>query len=84
MPVSKKVSPTVFCTFINMKGDKNLQSSPGDLKYPDLGTNLQGSWESFHQSALSYSDLRVCDLLLIQISGGGSGDGLPLPLVPIV
>lgn len=51
MPVSKKVSPAVFCIFINMKGGKNLQSSPGNLKYLDLGTNLQGPWESFHQSA---------------------------------
>lgn len=75
MPVSKKVFPAVFCIFINMKGDKNLQSSPGNLKYLDLGTNLQGPWESFHQSALSssttalYSDLRDCDLLLTQTSG---------------
>lgn len=68
MPVSKKVAPIMCCIFINTKRDKNLQSSPGDLKYPDLGTNLQGPWESSHQSALSYSDLRACDLLVIQIS----------------
>lgn len=74
MPVSKKVSPAVFCIFINIKGDKNLQRSSGHLKYPDLRAKLQGPWESFHPSALSssttalYSDLRDCGPLLIQIS----------------
>lgn len=44
----------VFCIFINIKGGEKCKSSPYNLTYPDLGTSLQGPWESFHWSALVF------------------------------
>lgn len=76
----------LVCVFINFKGGERCESSPYNRTYPDLGTSLQGPWESLHWSALVFKKCLQSSLWPtspIQVSGEAevTASFLPIPTV---